>query len=127
MSKLSDKFKDFSKPVKIEELKQPKSIAIKKVPEEVFSIDLDNLPGYKEWYEASETKRFYYFTKLGKVHRGSKEVMFKDLAKVQDQLKIVKIIGSNIKDHRPLTFKREVLPDLMKALAKRKAKIEDQE
>lgn len=51
--------------------------------------DYDDLPGYKEWCEASETKRFYYFTKLGKVHRGSAKKMFTDLKQTVKTIKVV--------------------------------------
>jgi len=98
---LTDKIKKFDEIPKveniqkIEDLKPPKPPRAPRVPKtnkNIKAMDLDNIPGYKEWCNSSETKRFYYFTKLGKVHRGSSEKMVKDLEIKQKEIKDVKEI-----------------------------------
>ena len=73
------------------------------------TIDFNNLPGYKEWCNSSETKRFYYFTKIGKVHRGTKERMFWDLSKTEEQLEIVKTIPKYMDYKNVMKELKEVL------------------
>lgn len=79
-------------------------------------IDLDNLPGYEDWYQASETKRFYYFTKIGKTHRGSAEKMWVDLKKKQETIQIAETISKEKLDYNECM---QELEELFKGRAER--------
>ena len=115
------------KPIEIKDSKPPTSV-IKKPPktnENIKSMDLDNIPGYREWCNSSETKRFYYYTKIGSVHRGSSEKMVKDLEIKQKEIKDVKEImqvgrGNNLDRKALITELKIALKERKDKLAKQK-------
>lgn len=84
---LLDKAFPKMKKVAIERLQPPMA---PRPPEPIHAeVDYDNLDGYDDWCKATETKRFYYFTKMGKVHRGSTDTMWTDLKHKEQAIKIV--------------------------------------
>lgn len=118
------------KSIKIKDLKPPKAPKAPKIKENIKDLDLDEIPGYWEWCNSSETKRFYYYTKIGSVHRGSSKKMVKDLEIKQKEIKDVKEImevgrGTNLDRKALITELKIALKERNKKLAKQKEKIEN--
>ena len=118
------------KPIEVKDSKPPTPVNKKppKIKENVNKLDLDDIPGYKEWCNSSETKRFYYYTKIGSVHRGSSEKMVKDLEIKQKEIKDVKEImqvgrGNNLDRKALITELKIALKERKDKLAEQKLKI----
>ena len=119
MSKLSDKFKDFSKPpmkpkevvIKKEALKPPKT------PKPI--IDYEGID-FNKIANSSEFKRFIFMIRTGSTFRGSNVELDKKLIKTEEEINIIKELGRGT--HQDF---KSVVSELKEALAKRKAKIEE--
>lgn len=116
--------------IEIEDLKPPKPPNVPKIKENIKDMGMNDIPGYWEWCNSSETKRHYYFTKLGRVHRGSSKKMVKDLEIKQKEIKDVKEImeigrGTKMDRKALITELKIVLNERKEKLAKQKVKVEN--
>lgn len=119
MSKLSDKFKDFSKPP-IKPKKQPikkRDLKPPKVTKPI--IDYEGID-FNKIANSSEFRRFIYMIRTGSTFRGSNIELDKKLLKTEQEINIIKEIGRGT--HQDF---KSVVSELKEALAKRKAKIEE--
>jgi len=115
MSKLSDKFKDFSKLVKVQDLKPPQPAIIEEVPKQkVVQASLDEIE-FQKIANSSEFKRLVYLIWFGKTHRGKSNDLERQLVKRKDEITTLNRIGRGT--HQDF---REVVNELEEALAKRK-------
>ena len=90
---------------------------VKELPEEI----LDKI-AFQKIANSSEFKRLVYLIWFGKTHRGKSNDLERQLIKRKEEIIVINKIGRGT--HQDF---REVVSELKEALAKRKAKIEDQE
>lgn len=108
------------KTIEIKDLKQPKSIAIKKVPEEEFFIDFNKIANNSSFqrFILETIKTCVPHLKSVSV-RTSKDIMSKAFS---NKINEISTAMNVVKRMDP-----EVLSELKEVLAKREARIEDQE
>lgn len=119
------------KPIETKDLKStPVTKKPPKIKDSIVDLDLDDIPGYRKWCNSLETKRFYYYTKMGSVHRGTSKKMVKDLEIKQKEIEDVKEIietgrGTKLDRKSLITELKIALKERNEKLAKQKVKVEN--